>query len=64
MSVRHERCYLLAVIEMQPAPHKINFFGNLAPPLISLHQFFNILIKKGRGIRPDEALATLTASLL
>jgi hypothetical protein len=25
-----------------------------------LHQFFNILIKKGRGIWPDEALATLT----
>lgn len=35
-------------------------FGSFANTLIYLHQFFNTLIKKGRGIWPDEALATLT----
>lgn len=40
-----------------------NLFCNIKHLLISLRQFFIILIKKGRGIRPNEALATLTVKL-
>ena len=38
-----------------------NKFGCLKVGLLLLHQFFtNILIKKGRGLWPFDALATLT----
>jgi len=39
-------------------------FGKLTFLPIHLQQFFLLLIKKGRGIWPDEALATQASSQL